>query len=157
MICAFFGHRDAPRSITPTLEKTIIKIIEQYPDITFYVGTHGGFDRMVISLLKKISAEYTMISCAVILAYLPTDKTNTMCCDLPTIYPEGIECVPKKYAVSFRNDWIVRQADMVVCYITHDFGGAAKFVEKARKKGKIIYNVSKNEILDTNKIDLPKI
>lgn len=112
---------------------------------------------MVISLLKKISAEYTMISCAVILAYLPTDKTNTMCCDLPTIYPEGIECVPKKYAVSFRNDWIVRQADMVVCYITHDFGGAAKFVEKARKKGKIIYNVSKNEILDTNKIDLPKI
>lgn len=111
---------------------------------------------MVISLLKKLSEKYTMISCAVILAYLPTDKTNIICCDLPTIYPEGIEYIPPKYAVSYRNDWIVRQADMVVCYITHDFGGAAKFVEKARKKGKIIYNVSKSEILDTNKIDLPK-
>lgn len=112
---------------------------------------------MVISLLKKTSAEYTMISCTVILAYLPTGKTNIICCDLPTIYPEGIEYVPKKYAVSYRNDWIVRQADTVICYITHDFGGATKFVEKARKKGKTIYNISKNEILDTNKIDLSKI
>lgn len=112
---------------------------------------------MVISLLKQLSAKYTTISCAVILAYLPTDKTNVICCELPTIYPEGIEYVPPKYAVSYRNNWIVKQADMVICYITHDFGGAAKFVKKARKKGKKIYNAAQIEIRDISKIDLPEI
>ena len=48
----------------------------------------------------------------------------------------------KKYAISYRNNWIVKKADLVVCYITLSFGGAAKFVEKARKNGKIIYTLA---------------
>lgn len=49
--------------------------------------------------------------------------------------------MPKKYAISYRNDWIVKQSDMVICYITHNFGETAKFVKKAHKDGGIIYNL----------------
>lgn len=141
MICAFFGHKDTPESIKPTLELAIRQIIESYPDTKFYVGHNGSFDKMVLVVLKKLSEDFPSMSYAVILAYLPTEK-DEFYSGLPTIYPEGIECVPKRYAISRRNDWIVKQADMVVCYITHSYGGAAKFVEKAYKKGKNVCNLA---------------
>lgn len=139
MICAFFGHKDSPESVKPLLEAAIRNIIEHYPDTTFYVGHNGNFDRMVLSVLKKLSAEVPEISFVVILAYLPSGNCYN---GLPTIYPEGIECVPKRYAISYRNNWIVKQADTIICYITRDFGGAAQFVKKAENKGKTVYNVA---------------
>lgn len=105
------------------------------------MGNNGNFDRMVLSGLKSLPQDFSTISYAVILAYLPTDKSAEFD-GSPTVYPERIECVPKKYAISYRNDWIVRQSDMVICYIAHNYGGAAKFVEKARKKGKTVYNLA---------------
>ena len=141
MLCAFFGHKDTPESVKPVLEAAVKKIIERYPDITFYVGNNGNFDRMVLSILKSLSQDFPTISYAVILAYLPIGKSAEFD-GLSTIYPEGIESVPKKYAISYRNDWIVKKADMVICYITHNYGGAAKFVEKARKNGKFVYNLA---------------
>lgn len=141
MICAFFGHKDTPESIRPLLESAVKQIIERYPDTTFYVGNNGNFDRIVLSVLKSLSQDFPTISYSVILAYLSTEK-DKLYSSLPTIYPEGIECVPKKYAISYRNYWIAKKADMVICYITHNYGGAAKFVEKACKNGKIVYNLA---------------
>lgn len=147
MICAFFGHRDTPESIRPLLEAAVKQIIERYPDTTFYVGNNGNFDRMVLSVLKSLSQDFPTISYAVILAYLPISKSAEFD-DLSTIYPEEVECVPKKYAISYRNDWIVKKADIVVCYITRSFGGAAKFVEKAKRMEKIVYNLSDNYVIE---------
>jgi len=147
MICAFFGHKDSPESIKPVLEFAVKQIAERYHDITFYVGHNGSFDRMVLSVLKKISGDFPSMSYAVVLAYLPMEKDECYS-SLPTIYPEGIEFVPKRYAISHRNDWIVKQADMVVCYITRNFGGAAEFVEKVRKNGKNVYNLADFHHLD---------
>ena len=141
MICAFFGHKDTPESVKPALEAAVKQIIERYSDTTFYVGNNGNFDRMVLSVLKSLSEDFPTISYSVILAYLSISKSSEFD-GLSTIYPEGIECVPKKYAISYRNDWIVRQSDMVICYITHNYGGAAKFVEKACKKGKTVCNLA---------------
>lgn len=141
MICAFFGHKDTPETIRPLLESAVKQIIERYPNTTFYVGNNGNFDRMVLSVLKSLSQDFPTISYAVILAYLPISKSAEFD-GLSTIYPEGIECVPKKYAISYRNDWIVKKSDMVICYIKHNYGGAAKFVEKACKKGKTVCNLA---------------
>lgn len=142
MICAFFGHKNTPESVRLSLEAAIRRIIEHYPDTTFYVGHNGNFDRMVLSILKKLLIEVPNLSYAVILAYFPTGKLAECYNGLPTIYPEGIENTPLKYAISYRNDWIAKQADMIVCYITHSYGGAAQFVKKAENKGKIVYNVA---------------
>lgn len=146
MVCAFFGHKDTPESVKPTLELAVKQIIERYPDTTFYVGNNGNFDRMVLSVLKSLSQNFPTVSYAVILAYLPTEK-DELYSSLPTIYPEGIECVPKKYAISYRNDWIVKKSDMVICYIKHNYGGAAKFVEKAKRMGKTVYNIADYNVI----------
>ena len=35
-----------------------------------------------------------------------------------------------------RNEWMVDSADVVVAYVTHEWGGAAKTLEYARRCGK---------------------
>ena len=61
---------------------------------------------------------------------------------METLYPEGLECVHPRYAISWRNKWMIRESNVVVTYITHSWGGAAQFAEIAKKKGKRIINVA---------------
>ena len=140
MVCTFFGHKDAPKEIEPTLRSALIDLIEQKNATVFYVGNNGNFDTMVRRQLEDLSQTYP-ITYSVVLAYLPTEKnkndnlTNT-------IYPEGLETVPKRFAISWRNKWMIHQSDVVVTYVTHNFGGAAQFKEMAKRFGKIIINLS---------------
>ena len=73
------------------------------------------------------------------LAYLPDSQEKYA---LPTLFPEGIENVPKKFAISYRNKWMIEKSDYVVAYIMRTFGGAYKFKTMAEKKGKRIINIS---------------
>ena len=55
-----------------------------------------------------------------------------------TILPEGIETVPPRFAISYRNKWMIEQSDYVITYVIHSWGGAAQFKELAEKKGKTV-------------------
>jgi len=56
--------------------------------------------------------------------------------------PEGIETVHPRFAISWRNKWMIEQSDYVVTYITHSWGGAAQFAEKAKRQKKGIINLA---------------
>ena len=58
-----------------------------------------------------------------------------------TMLPEGIESVHPHYAISWRNNWMLKRSDYVVTYITHTWGGAAQCVKRAERCGKVIINV----------------
>lgn len=105
---------------------------------TFYVGNHGRFDAIVRSVLRELKEEYPWMNYAVVLAYMPCRRDEDT---LDTMLPEGIEYVHPRYAISWRNNWMLRQSDYVVTYITHSWGGAAKFADKARKQGKRVFNI----------------
>ncbi len=140
--CCFFGHHDCSDSIKPKIRKQITEIYEKYPDTEFYVGNQGRFDALVLSVFKDMLKNSMKPFFCVVLAYHP-DKTTVP--DIPyeyTLYPEGIECVPKRFAISWRNKWMVNNSDMVICFILHSQGGAAQFVQMAQKKGKRIVNLA---------------
>ena len=140
MTVTFFGHKDTPKEIEPTLRSTLIDLIENKNVTVFYVGNNGSFDTMVRRQLENLSQTYP-ITYNVVLAYLPTKKseyddyTNT-------IYPEGLETAPKRFATSWRNKWMIKQSDIVVTYVTHNFGGAAQFKKLAEKQGKTVIELS---------------
>lgn len=136
MTCTFFGHSNTPLEIRGKLKTTLIDLIENRSVDLFYVGDKGNFDRLALSVLREIGAVYP-IRYYIVLAYLPKEKT-----DSSTLFPEGIETVPKRFAINFRNKFMVEQSDIVVAYITHSFGGAAKFVEMAVKKKKTVINLA---------------
>lgn len=136
MTVTFFGHRDCSDMILPQLQQVLEELIAEGADC-FYVGSQGRFDRIVIALLSRLKMAYPQIEYAVVLAYLPgTVKAETVDPKHPTIFPEGLEVVPRQFAIIHRNRWMIDAADCVVVYVTRDWGGAAQFAELAEKKGR---------------------
>lgn len=142
MVCCLFGHKNTPDSIYIELEAKIKYVIEHESVDYFLLGNNGNFDFMALHILRNIACNYPNVSYSVVLAYLPTTYKE----DWPygireTVYPEGLETIHPKYAIAWRNNWMVDLSDIVISYATHSWGGAAKYTEHARKKGKKIYKL----------------
>ena len=138
--CCFFGHREVTNNIRDKLTAIIEKLIAEDGVTDFYVGHQGQFDSMVFYVLKELKAKYPKIRYTVVLAYMPDEHIKDVYGN-DTLFPDGMENVPKKYAISKRNDWMIQQSGFAVCYVHKITGGAAKFRKKAEKKGLRIIDV----------------
>lgn len=138
--CTFFGHRDCPDEIKSKLRTILVDLIKNRDVNMFYVGNQGQFDAIVRSVLRELKEEYPQINYAVVLAYIPGGQTKYEDYS-DTMLPEGVETVHPRYAISWRNNWMLRQSDYVVTYITHSWGGAAQYADKAKYQKRIIINV----------------
>ncbi len=147
MVCTFFGHRSTPDSIRPILHDTLINLIENNGVDTFYVGNKGAFDYMVKKELKELTAIYPHIKYSVVLSYMPGQRDEFDITDYSdTIYPDGLENVPPRFAIDKRNRIMIEWSDIVVTYVCYSFGGASKFKEIAEKQGKKVINLQKNVV-----------
>lgn len=140
MTVAFFGHRDTGENIKPKIKEVVIDLIENHNADTFLVGNNGSFDAMAKGVLEEIEKLYPHIKYRVVLAYLPTEKREYDD-HSHSVYPEGIESVPLRFAISKRNELMVRQSDTVVTHVTRTYGGAYRFKTLAEKKGKRVINI----------------
>ncbi len=135
----FFGHRDTPKEIEPALRLTLIDLIENKNATVFYVGNHGNFDAMVRRQLEDLSKTYP-IKYYVVLAYMPS-KNDTP--DEHSILPEGIETIPRRFAINYRNKWMLNKSDIVVTYVTHNYGGAWAYEKKSKILNKYVICLKK--------------
>ena len=143
-VCTFFGHRDCPSSIEFKLREVLIDLIENHAVDTFYVGQQGSFDGIVRYVLKELVSIYPHIRYAIVLERLPLQRDEYDTRDFSdTMLPEGIENVHPRFAISWRNKWMIKQSDYVVTYITHSWGGAAQFAEMAERQKKSIIRLAK--------------
>ena len=138
MTCTFFGHHDCPEAIKPRLREVLTDLIENQSVRMFYVGNKGAFDRTVRAVLRELKREYP-IDYAVVLERLPVKPDGD---HSDTLLPEGIETVPPRFAIPWRNRWMLDRSDTVVVYITHDWGSAARFYELALRRGKTVINLA---------------
>ena len=136
MTVTFCGHAQISQSekIEKWLYDVTQKLIEQGAT-TFYLGGYGAFDSLVASVLREQKKQYPQIELVLVLAYLNTGR-NTSGYD-STVYPP-LETVPRRFAISNRNRWMVESADGVVAYVLHDWGGAATTLRCVRQKKKQI-------------------
>lgn len=142
--CTFFGHRDCPSSIRPRLRETLVDLIENHTVDMFYVGRQGAFDAMVRSVLMELILEYPHIRYAVVLERIPGKRNESDPRDYSdTMLPEGIETIHTRFAIPWRNKWMINHSDYVVTYITHSWGGAAQFGKTAEKRRLRIINLTK--------------
>ena len=137
MNVTFCGHAQVVQieQVTEWLY-TITQVLIEQGATTFYLGGYGAFDNLAASVLRAQKKRYPQIEMILVLAYLETTK-DTSGYD-STVYPP-LETVPRRFAISHRNRWMVESADVVVAYVLHDWGGAATTLRHAsRKKKKII-------------------
>ena len=143
-VCTFFGHRDCPASIKPILRAVVVELIEQHCVDRFFVGRQGAFDAMAHSVLQELAEVHPHISYAAVLERLPEPRDKAVWDFSDTIFSEGLEAVPSRFAISRRNEWMLKQSDFVVTYITHNWGGAAQYAEKAQRQDKRVLNLAEN-------------
>ncbi|MFI3326153.1 MAG: hypothetical protein R3Y35_08250 [Clostridia bacterium] len=137
MIVTFCGHSsvsdlvNVEKWLYDTTEDLILKGAK-----TFYLGGYGEFDVLCKRVLLKHKKKYSNIELILIVPYL-NHNMITQGYD-GTIYPE-IENTPPKFAIVKRNKWMVEKADIVVAYVTHNFGGAFQTLRHAKTKRKILF------------------
>ncbi len=136
-ICTFFGHRDCGNEVISELRPLLVDLVENQGVDCFYVGHQGKFDRIVQNELCRLKKLYS-ISCYVVLAYMPIHELEI---ELESFLPEGIETVLPRFAIEYRNRWMLERADYVVGYVYSSFGGAAKFLKMAIRKNKTVMNL----------------
>lgn len=142
MTCTFFGHRVVTTDVKTRLRTVITDLIVHHAVDVFYVGHQGEFDEIVSIVLRELQAIYP-IAYAVVLAYFPVGRGGNGTPDCSdTIYPEGLETVPKRFAICYRNRWMLERADYVVTYVTHRGGsGAARYQSLAERRGKKVISL----------------
>ena len=152
MIVAFSGHSQYIRN--PLDEKRVLEILEQRVGnmpCDFFLGEYGKFDGFAYDCAKKMKEKNTQCRLVFVTPYLPVERSNYALqhgkrfdCIL---FPE-IERVPRKYAILYRNRYIVDNADILIAYVTHKYGGAYKMYQYARRKNKEIYNIAEGRGVD---------
>ncbi len=145
-VCTFFGHRDCHGLQEDRLRQAIEALIGQ--GVTeFTVGHQGQFDGMVRRCLHSLREKHPHIQYRVVLAYLPVEQ-NAFGDNVDTVYPEGLETVPPRFAIQRRNDYLVETADICLCYINHTWGGAYRSVCKAKRRGLRVINLGTAELAE---------
>lgn len=141
MNVTFCGHAQIWQS--EEIEKWLFHVTQNLIEqgaTTFYLGGYGAFDSLAASVLREQKKRYRNIELVLVLAYLNTGR-GTSGYD-STVYPP-LETVPRRFAISHRNRWMVEAADVVVAYVLHDWGGAATTLRYAKQKDRKIILYSK--------------
>ena len=139
MVCAFFGHRDAPHFVMEPLKKSIIKLIEEDDVRIFYVGNNGRFDFYVQNALREIKNSYA-IEYFIVLSQIDEKAIGNE--QERTIFPYEIaECIPR-FKIAKRNEWIIKKSDFLICYAKYSFQNSYKLMKKAERRGVKITNLA---------------
>lgn len=139
-VCAFFGHRDV--ACCNGLDEAIRRAILKYGVDTFWVGGYGSFDRLAAGCVQRLKREYPRIRLLLIRAYLPRPGETLAKCYDSSIYPEGLETAPQRFAISHRNHWMADHCDMAITYVMHSYGGAYQAYRAAVKREVPVINLA---------------
>ena len=128
----FYGDEAVKRWLRETVEALILRGADD-----FLLGGYGGFDACAASVVWELKQAHPHIRSTLVLPYLGRKVDAAKYDD--TFYPP-LEKVPKRFAISKRNEYMVNEADIVVAYVNHSWGGAATTLAYAKRKGKEIIN-----------------
>ena len=105
-------------------------------------GCLGNFDWMCARLTYELKQKYPNIRCDLIIPYLTFRVLEPKYFD-SIVYPEGFEKYHFKAAIVARNRYLVDQSAYALCYVTHNWGGAATTYAYACRKGLSAINLGK--------------
>lgn len=134
--CFFIGNRHAPNSIKSKLFEVTEKHITEYGVTTFFAGHYGNFDRLVTSVLRELKKNYLNINLYMLAPYALTIKAEAPTDFIGTFYPDGLETVPKPFAIIQANRFMIKKCDYLISYCPFSYGNTQKFVKYAKNREK---------------------
>ena len=121
MIITFCGHADFQK--TNEREKQLLSFLEKTIGdhaVKFYLGGYGAFDEFAYECCKKYKRTHINVDLTLVIPYFHFEKSKVN--DYfekydEIIYPP-IEDKPPKFAIVYRNQYMIDEADLVVAHVT---------------------------------------
>lgn len=152
---AFFGHRyiDNPLKVEALLEEQIRKLIDEKEYVDFLVGRNGEFDQCASSTVLRVRKNVRDDNSALVLMlpyptaeYLNNEEYfHDYYTDVEISY-KASKAHPKS-AIQIRNREMVDRADLIICYVKENEGGAYSTIKYAKRQGKSIINLAENIVI----------
>ena len=132
----FFGHRELSDALA--IEERLKPIL---------VGRDGEFDQLVSSAVREAAEKYGSgnTSLVLVLPYERAEYRDNI--DSFLVYYDEVEICPEsanahfKAAIGIRNRVMVDRADLVICVVERESGGAYTAIKYAEKQGKRVVNL----------------
>lgn len=138
-----FGHRQLtnPRVIEEQLEQMITDLVRRHPSVRFLIGRDGDFDLLAASVIRRVCRRCGQgnTCLTLVLPYSRAEYRNNLN-GLLACYDEVEICqasakVYYKAAFPVRNRSMIDRADLLICYVERDYGGAYQALTYAKKRG----------------------
>lgn len=137
--CFFFGHRIVASDISNRLVAAIESRITEHGVSEFVVGGYGAFDSLAANSVAKLKPAYPSVRLLRLLSYHPAERTVERS-DLfdGTVFPDGLERVPRRFAIVQANRYMIDHADFLIAYVCYSTGNARQLLDYAMRKRKDI-------------------
>ena len=149
MIISFFGHsrfigtKECEEKLLSLLER---EIGDQPSELLF--GGYGAFDEFAFECCKKYRGLKPQNRLIFVTPYITTEYQNNRLRYEAERYDEvlypDIEDKPLRFAIVYRNRFMIEHSDLVIAFVSHTWGGAYKSLTYAKRKGKRIINLCEN-------------
>lgn len=145
--CCFAGHNETySDEVKQKIKEIAKKLIEEKGVAEFWVGNYGGFDRCAASVIGEVKKTYPHIKLVLVLPYL----TKTVSDYKEEYYEKYDEIVvayipentPARLKIIKANQYMVDNCDFMISNVGRSWGGAAKTMEYAKRKGRKIWNLA---------------
>lgn len=151
---AFFGHRCIYRlnDLEKTLETHICNLVKTKEYVEFMVGRSGDFDHFATAAVRRVQRNYRDENSDLVLIlpyptaeYLKNQKSFEDYYNDIEISNNASVAHPKA-AYQIRNREMVDRADLIICYVEQEYGGAYQAVKYALSQGKTIINLAPEKL-----------
>lgn len=136
---SFIGHREVDDFffVEDQVYSVVSDLIRTKEYVEFYVGRNGEFDTLVASVIKRAKRELGEHNSSLILV-IPYSVSEMEAYENyydEVEHPQELHNAHYKSAITKRNEWLVDKSDMLIAYVTHDYGGAAQCLKYAIDSG----------------------
>ena len=150
MIITSFGHSDFNKAhVFENMVLSILSEIAKDEKIEFFIGGYGSFDFFFYQCCMKFKKIHSNAKVVFVTPYITEDYQKKRLASYKNSYDEivypNLEKVPYRFAICHRNKWMVEQADYIIAYINHEWGGAYQAYKYAIRKGKKVFNLGRQE------------
>ena len=141
MTITFLGHSSLVKceNLLQKIAEIILQSTRKEEKISLFCGGYGDFDNLSLLACRTIKEKRPNSEIVFVTPYLKNLIKSEL---YDTIIYPPLESVPPRYAISKRNEWMIDNADLIVCYVKHTAGGAYKGLLYAQKKKKHSINLA---------------
>ena len=148
MVITFVGHSSVAsvEDVKKRVKEQMKNYINTCESLICYLGGYGEFDEICANVFRDLKCKDRSIQLVYVTPYISLSEQKRIK-DMKqyelydeVLYPP-IENTPLKFAISKRNEWMIKNSDLVIAYVNHSYGGAYKSLKIAKRMKKNIINI----------------